>query len=260
MKELDPRSSFLQAVYFTIYIILAFSIMITPIIITGSVRISERIIIGEEIIEVILLGILLFLSIIIFNLYKQEVRKQKEFIAKIYHEKKTTEEKLFESMSYIGKVNVQLDEIKSIFSATNKYPETKNDFKKSFHFLSERVLGIVNTNWVLFRIIDRTTHKTISECYETRQDYSGRYPHVSNKMIAENQLAFPFTTVMIDPPHMKILVCCSLPVDKISTDQRVFIQVILNEITMLFVILTSLYYKNESDNDRKMKHSKSQAV
>jgi hypothetical protein len=34
-----------------------------------------------------------------------------------------------------------------------------------------------------------------------------------------------------------------LPIDKISNDERVFIQAITNEITMLFVILNSTYYK-----------------
>jgi hypothetical protein len=38
-----------------------------------------------------------------------------------------------------------------------------------------------------------------------------------------------------------------MPVDKITNDQHVFIQAIINEITKLFVILNSLYYKKESN-------------
>jgi hypothetical protein len=34
-----------------------------------------------------------------------------------------------------------------------------------------------------------------------------------------------------------------LPTDKISNDERIFIQAITNEITMLFVILNSSYYE-----------------
>ena len=37
-----------------------------------------------------------------------------------------------------------------------------------------------------------------------------------------------------------------MPVDEISNDQHIFIQAIINEITKLFVILNSLYYKKES--------------
>jgi hypothetical protein len=37
-----------------------------------------------------------------------------------------------------------------------------------------------------------------------------------------------------------------MPVDEISNDQQIFIKAIINEITKLFVILNSLYYKQES--------------
>ena len=219
-------------------------IIFTPILITGSVYITKNFIIDEEIAEVILLGILFSLSILIFKLYKQEAFKQEEFIIKMKNDKKTTEEKLFDSLSYIGKVNVQIEEIKLIFNTTNTYPETKNDFKKTFRFLSERVLGIVNTNWALLRIIDSTTQRTISECFETRQGFSCQYPHVSNKMILEKQLISSFTTIISNSQNLNILVCCTMPIDNINDDQRVFIQAIINEIMMLFIILNSTYYKN----------------
>ena len=240
MKKLNFQPSFLQILYLIIYSILFSFIIFTPILIKGSVYLTEKFIVDEEIIEGSLLGIL------ILNLYKHEVYKQKELIKKINNDKKTAEEKLFDSLNYIGKVNVQIQEIKSIFNNTNKYPETKNDFKKTFRFLSGRVLGIVNTNWVLFRIINSNTQKTISECLETRQGFSFNHPHIRNKMIIEKQLISPFTTVVSNPQNLNILVCCVMPIDKISNDQRIFIQAIINEITMLFVILNSSYYKNEN--------------
>lgn len=247
MKKLNFQASRLQILYFIIYLILASLIVFAPILISGSVYLTEKFVIDEEIMEVILLGILFSLSILIFRLYKQEAYKQEEIIKKIKNDKKTAEEKLLGSLNYIGKVNVQIEEIKSIFNSTNKYPETKNDFKRTFRFLSERVLGIVNTNWVLFRIINSNTQKTICECFETRQGIFCHYPNVSNKMIVEKQLISHFTTVISKPQNLNILVCCNLPVDKISDDQRIFIQAIINEITMLFVFLNSSYYKKENN-------------
>ena len=244
MKKLTFRPSFLQILYLIIYSILFFSIISTPILIRESVYLSEKFIIDEEIAEGLLLGILFFLSILILNLYKREDCRQKELIKKINNDKKTAEEKLFDSLNYIGKVNVQIQEIKSIFNNTNKYPETKNDFKKAFRFLGGRVLEIVNTNWVLFRIINSNTRKTITECFETRRGFSFNHPNISNKIIIEKQLVSPFSTVIYNPQNLNILVCCVLPVDKISQDERTFIRAIVNEIIMLFVILDSSYYKN----------------
>jgi len=244
MKIKYYHASVVQTLYFIIYLVLSSVIIFTPILITGSVTITKKIIIDEEIAEVILLAILFSLSVLIFKLYKQEASRQEEFIKKMKNDKKTTDEKLYDSLSYIGKVNVQIEEIKSIFNTTNTYPETKNDFRKAFRFLSERVLGIVNTNWALMRIINSSTQRTISECFETRQGYSDLYPHVSNKMIIEKQNISHFTTLISNSKNMNILVCCTMPIDGINNDQRVFIQAIINEIMMLFIILNSSYYKN----------------
>jgi hypothetical protein len=246
MKKINFQVSRLQTLYFIIYLFLIFLIVFTPIIISGSIYLTEKFVIDEEITEVILLGILFSLSVLIFRLYKQEVYKQEEIIKKNQNDKKTADEKLLSSLHYIGEVNVQIEEIKSIFNSTNKYPETKNDFKKTFRFLSERVLGIVNTNWVLFRIINSGTQKTISECFETRHGISCNYPNVSNKMIVEKHRISHFTTVITNSQNLNMFVCCTLPVDKISDDQRVFIQAIINEITMLFIILNSSYSKKEN--------------
>jgi len=243
MKKLNFQPSLLQLFYLIIYLILFFIIIITPKLFNGPVHLSEKLIFGEEIIEVSLLGILFLLSILILNLYKHEAYKQKELIKKINSDKKTADERLIDSYQYIGQINVQIQAIKSIFNSTNKFPETKNDLKKTFLFFSERVLSIVNTDWVLFRIINSNTQKTIKEQFETRQGFSFNYPHISNKMIIERQPFLSFTIVISNPENLNILSCCILPIDKISNDERVFIQAITNEVIMLFVIFNSSYYK-----------------
>jgi hypothetical protein len=139
-----------------------------------------------------------------------------------------------------------MQEIKSIFNSIDKYPETKEGLKKAFTFFGSRVIGIVNTNWVLFRIIDNNNQRTICEHFSTRQGFKDGYPHVSNKMVIEKQPILPFTYVISNPKNLNILVFCVMPIDKISNDQQIFIQAIINEITKLFVILNSIYYKNES--------------
>ena len=243
MKILNRHISSLQLLFFVVYVILSSVMIFTPIIITGSVHITKKFIIDEDVMEVILLSVLFALSLLIFKLYRKEASKQAELIDNIKTDKKKADEKLFDSMDYIGKVNVQIEEIKSIFETTNAYPETMNEFKRTVRFLSDRVLGIVNTNWVLFRIVNSDTHRTIYECFETRQGFVCRYPHVSNKMILEKRSISPFTAVISNPRNLNFLVFCAMPVDTINNDQRVFIQAIMNEITMLFIILNSSYDK-----------------
>jgi len=92
MKKLNFQPSFLQILYFLIAILLLSVIFLTPVLISGSLILTKKIIIEEEIIEGILLCIMFFLSILIFNLYKHEVYKQKELIDKINNDKKSEKE------------------------------------------------------------------------------------------------------------------------------------------------------------------------
>jgi hypothetical protein len=93
------------------------------------------------------------------------------------------------------------------------------------------------------RIIESNTQRTICEHFETRQGSPCNYPHVSNKMIVEKQSISPFTSAISNPQNLNILVTRIIPAEKISNEQRVFIQAIINEITKMFVILNSVYYK-----------------
>jgi hypothetical protein len=246
MRKFNFRPSFLQTLYLIIFIVLFAFIIYTPTLIKGPISLSSKFFLEEETFEGVLICILFIISIIIFNLYKREVGKQKELINKINNDKKKVEQRLNNSEQYIAIMNVQMQEIKSIFNTIDNYPETKEGLKKAFNFFGERVIGIVNCEWVLFRIVDFYNHRTICEHFGSRQGTSNNYPHVSNKMIIENQPVLPFTYVISSPKNLNIVVFCVMPVDKVSNDQQLFVQAIINEITKLFVILNSLYYKQES--------------
>src|SRR5664279_3958203 len=154
MKKLNIRPSFLQTLYLIIFIILFAFIIYTPTLIKGPVSLTSKLILEEETFEGVLICILFIISILILNLYKREVTKHKEIINKISNEKKKIEDRLIDSEQYIAIMNVQIQEIKSIFNTIDKYPETKEGLKKALTFFGSRVIGIVNSEWVMFRIID----------------------------------------------------------------------------------------------------------
>jgi len=243
MKKEKTDPSFLQIIYIIVFLALSCLIIYVPHAINSPLHVTQKLIIEEEFVESFLLIVLFVLNIFILGLYKKEVARQKEMIIKINNDKKSSDEKLNDSFRYIGKVNVQIQQIKSIFTSNGRFPKTKSDFKKTLLFFSERVFGIVNTDWVLFRIIDSNTRKTISEQFETRNGIKADYPHLSNKMIIEKQSCSPFTTVISNPGDLNILVCCTIPVEKITNEEQVFIQAITNEITMIFIYFNSAYYR-----------------
>jgi hypothetical protein len=242
MKRIADKASVLKIIYLVLLFILVSLLIYTPTLINGPVKISRKLIVEEETIEGIFLFILFIMSILIFNLYQREVLKHKEIIEKINTDKKKVEERLTNSEQYIGILNVQIEQIKSIFNGIDKYPQTKGDLKKSFSYFSKNALGIVNTSWVLFRIINNLSQRTIIEHFASRNESSSEYPHVSNKMIVENHSGLPFNYVISNPKNLNILAICIMPVDHITKDQHVFIQAIINEIIKLFVIVNSAYY------------------
>jgi len=231
--------SFLQILYFLILLILFSFIIYTPTLIKGSASINENLILEEETVEGSLVGVLMILGIVILGIYKNEIRRHKEQIKIIDDEKQRVAGRLLVSDQYIGQVNVQITEIESIFNWIDQYPQTKADFNKVFSFFGERVLGIINAQWALIRIINRSTQKTVTEHFHLRPGSTSDYPHVSNKMIIEKQPLSSCTTLISRPDNLEFLVSCTIPVDKINKHQNGFIQAIINEITMLFVIYDS---------------------
>ena len=242
-KDHSPK---LQILYLIIILILFFFIIYTPTLIEGPLHISEKLIIEEETVEGALIGILFIVSVLILSLYKNEVYKHKQLIQKIKDDKKKIENRLLVSDQYIGKVNVQMLEIKSIYNSIDDYPLTKTDFKKTFSYYGVRILGIVNSNWALIRIINCNTRRTISEHFETKTGVEPLFPHISNKLIIEDQQIVSHTSIIYNPANLNIIVFCILPVEKISNDERIFIRAILVEFTKMVVIVNSTYYKNDN--------------
>ncbi len=251
MKKVKFQPSFLQVTYICIYIILFSLIVYVPTLISGPVRISHKLILEESMIEGVLLGILFIVSILLLNLYKKEKARQQDLIQKISSDKRTTEERLTDAFKYIGQINVQIHEIKSIFDKTNLFPKTVNDFRKTLLFYSEQIFGIVSYNWVLIRIIDCRTHKTLREHFQSRLGHEETCPRISNRIIIENHTCFPYTTIISNPAHLNILACCLLPEGELTNEEKVFLQAIANEITMIFVLLESSNNKNGGELSAK---------
>jgi hypothetical protein len=165
-------------------------------------------------------------------------------------EKGALENRLDDAFKYIGTVNIQIQEIKSVFSSVRKFPENKKDFGYILQFLADRVLSMVNTGWVLFRIIDTQSLNSLGEYSETRGDSVLPRHRISNKALVSSE-KLGFTVVESGQENFYIKTFCIIPEVKLSRDNRVFIKAIVNQLEMLFLIFTSIYYR-ESHTDKKL--------
>ena len=105
----------------------------------------------------------------ILFLYRKEAARNRDELDRLKHDKGALERRLNEAFHYIGTVNIQIEEIRSVFSDIRKFPENKRDFHSILQFMAEKALCMVNAAWVLFRIVDTQNLDTLSEyskkCY-----------------------------------------------------------------------------------------------
>ncbi|MFC1678476.1 hypothetical protein ACFLZ9_01920 [Patescibacteria group bacterium] len=217
-------------------------LIFSPILIQSGVSI-KTITIGEEIIQEALIISLLLITYITFRFYKKSIVDHINEIKSLEQKKKSLEEQLEDSLRYIGRVNVQIQEIQSLFAATKKFPENKKDFRNILKFNCEKILGIINVDWVIIRIINPDNYNTLSEHNEARGSAVLLKHELSNKEIVNNELQKNLCITCSDQDNLTIKVFCVLPAKKISNEQDALVKTILNQLEMLFVVFTSQYYK-----------------
>lgn len=214
----------LRNIYLWLMIILFTLIISTPLLVYWKVPISfdEEL---KETIEAIMLFILVAVAFAIRFLYKKRLKQN--------------EEELHETLSYIGAVNLQVDQIKSIFDALTKFPENKKDFKYLFESLADKALGGVNCDWVLFRIIDSDSGQTLTEYTKTRKPGTALTCEIKNNKLLDGKILDGCHTVSSMQENFKIKVFCVMPVDSLDDNQKVLISAIVNNLAMLYLIFDS---------------------
>lgn len=225
IKQLKNFYLFILGVLFLI-------IISTPLLIKEGISFFS-----EELTESIMLFILFVVSFFIYLLYKNELNKNYQ--------------QLDAALNYIGSVNVQIEQIKDIFNDLNKFPKNKSDFKYIQESLAKRVLGIVNSDWVIFRIINTENNKTLSEYCQTRGEKNILNQELSNKCLINNKALKDYFIIESAPKNFKIKTYCILPTSNIAENQIVLIKAIISNLSMFYIIFVSYYYKNTRDKNKQ---------
>ena len=229
----------LERTYFSILVTIFLLIVFTPYIIRSGFTLFE-----EEIAEVAIIVLLFTVGHVVLFLYRKEATKNLDELNRLKQDKGTLEKRLSEAFNYIGTVNIQIQEIRLVFSDIRKFPENKKDFRYIFQFLADRTLSMVNTDWVLFRIIDTQNLDTLSEYSEKHGNAVLPNHKISNRRLTSNEKFEGTTIVGSGQENFHIKTFCIIPKKKLSSDQEVFIRAIVNQLEMLFLILNSTYYKD----------------
>jgi hypothetical protein len=229
----------LERSYFAILVTIFLLILFTPYIIRSGFTLFD-----EEITEIAAIALFFTIGYGILFLYRKEAARNRNEIDRLKQDKGLLERRLTEAFDYIGTVNIQIEEIRSVFSHIRKFPENQKDFHSILQFLGEKALCMVNAEWVVFRIIDTQNLDTLREHAETRGNAFLPNHKISNKRLAGKEKFEGFTVLGSEQENFHITTFCIIPKEKISGDQKVFIKALVNQLEMLFIIFASTYYQN----------------
>jgi hypothetical protein len=184
------------------------------------------------------IAILFFLTLIYsaYHLYYKELKRLKSNVGNL-------EDRLQETFKYIGSVNLQIDEIKKSFTNFKKYPENKKEMQEVFNYFAEKIINIINADWVILKIIDIESGKTIRQ-NEFKRNKGAKITKVENHDILAGRCYLQACSIVRSgQENLKIKAACILPAKLKNREQELFIQSIINQIEMMFLVYSSLNFK-----------------
>lgn len=243
LRTIQKKIRLLQAIYFAGLTLLFLLVVLTPYFIEGNFELKNRDIVREEIAEGAVIALLLIVGYLASRLHQKELDKYHKELTELTTCKYDLENRLNDAFSYIGEVNVQLLEIKSVFSALQKYPESKKDYRSVLIFLARKALGIANVDWVIFRIINPESLRTIQEYSETRGSGILLKHNISNRAMVSCEAIADCSIVSSEQENLTIKTFCILPTEKLTDNQTILLRTIVSEVEKLFIIFSSEYYR-----------------
>ena len=237
----------LEPIYLSILVTIFLFIAFTPYIIQSGFTVLE-----EQLVEVATIILLFTVGYAVLSLYRKEATRNLKEINILKQDKEALENRLTEAFKHMGTTNIQIQEIKSVFSDVRKFPENKKDFGHILQFLADRTLSMVNAGWVLFRIIDTKNLDSLGEYSKTRGDSVVPQHKISNKALASNQKLEGFTVMGSGQENFYIKTFCIIPKAELSSDHEIFIKAVVNQLEMLFLIFTSIYYRDSHSKNRNL--------
>jgi len=238
----DPIKTlrYLKAVFLAVVGSMLLLIAATPFLVPRRIALFDRFVFEENAIETVLILVLFVLAYLASRAYRTAVSAYKKRLRRLAADRSVLADRLTDAFRYIGTVNVQLQEIRSVFSGLKRLPENRRQFKDLMGMFGGKILGMMNVDWVTIRIVDRRTLRTIVEHREVRKTQPVADPHIGNRAIVEGKPAAGCVIVTDAKDNLSIVAACILPLDHLDKEETILMQALVDEIQMLFII-SNLY-------------------
>jgi hypothetical protein len=215
----------------------------TPVLVHRWIAMTDHLLSEQAVLETLLIAFLMSLAYALSRTYKKLLTAYREENHRLTLNNNGLQERLTDAFKYIGKVNVQVQEIRSAFSLLNRLPQTRKDFKKLLLVFARKALTIANTDWVIVRIIDRPSMRTVIEHLETRNGDTALFPHIGNKSVVEGEPITGRVVIRCENENLDITVACIFPRDAFSWEEKILLESITGEIELLYLTFTAIHLR-----------------
>jgi hypothetical protein len=235
METVD-KLKHLISFYLMVLVFLLLCVIATPMVIRHGLPLTRELIIAEDTFETILIVILLAVSFFILRGFQRALKAYGRLADRQVRVKSRLVSRLAEAFSYIGTVNVEIQEIHSILGGVEHYPQTHKELKQLLDRLASKAMAVAGAPWIVVRMLSRCSGRTVKEYAIERQ--SGMLPAatIGNRAILEGHNVEGLLTIGSRQRNLDLMTVCILPKTPLSEEDIVLVSAILNQIEMFYLL------------------------
>lgn len=215
MHKLD----ILKKAYFFLIWFLVFIIVLTPYLVRGGTALFS-----EEFLEGIIIFSLLMIGWVINFFYERETEKQ--------------EKTLQEAWKHIGAVNLLVDRFRLALTDDMPYPRSKKELQVFSAAMLEKIRGVVPCEFLLLRLVEAETLKTVFEYSDTNLQENGQMLKIGNKDLVRGKKLDTLEVIGSQSDAINMRAFIIFPAADIGEDRKIVIQKIVNDFVMVYAIST----------------------
>jgi hypothetical protein len=240
------RLKLLLVFYLGVLVFLLLAVVAMPMVIQHGLAVTKTFIIEEEFLETSLIVVLFGISYFILRGFKRTLKAHELAVDRAVEEKSRLGSRLSEAFGYIGNVNVELQAIQSILCGVERYPQTKREFKQFIDHLAVKAMTIARAPWVVIRMIDRCSGRTIKEYAIVNPKGVLPPATIGNREILEDRHVENLRKIASCQKNLDLLTVCILPRNQLSEEESILIAAITNQIEMFFILYRTGFVHQQS--------------
>lgn len=230
------KPKYLIGFYFSILLILLLCVGTTPLLLRHGIAITNRFIIEEEVLETIMILVLLGISFLVMIRMMKRLNSYRQAAESAGYEKSRLISRLADAFRYIGRVNVEIQEIESALCGVAFYPQSKKEFRALVDKLALNAMTIASAPWMVVRMIDRDSGQTVNEHAVQHPGTTPPSVTMGNRAILDGVRIEGKQTIGPRQQNLDLLTVMIFPGTTISKEKKILLAAILNQIEMLFIL------------------------